>query len=305
MDIAPFLQNFLRQIRFRTIVIILCVICLIGGALYFLFSSPRTTTASTMIHVSKNETLSDVLDTLKTDHVIRSVSVTKFMVRLLNPNGHIARGDYLFNPYESQVGIAWQIARADHRVDPIRITLKEGDTNAQMADMLAHALPHLDENAFLALANTKQGYLFPDTYFFFPLSTPQEIVDTLTANFTAHIASLTGKIALSGKNETDIITMASLIEKEASGKSDAYLISGILWKRIALGIPLEVDADPATYKEKGLPSAPIGNPSLVSIEASLAPTTSPYLFYLHDKNGMVHYATTFAEHERNIALYLK
>jgi UPF0755 protein len=98
--------------------------------------------------------------------------------------------------------------------------------------------------------------------------------------------------------------MASLIEGEAKGDIDRGIISGILWKRIKIGMPLQVDASPETYKVKGLPKSPIGNPGIKTIEAAINPQNSPYFYYLHDKNGNIHYAKTFTEHEANIKKYL-
>ena len=109
----------------------------------------------------------------------------------------------------------------------------------------------------------------------------------------------------SGKSLLEIITMASILQGEASGENDIGIISGILWKRISLGMPLQVDVDKNTYTSKGLPSDPLNNPGLLSIEGALNPINSSYLYYLHDKNGNAHYAVTFEEHKRNISKYLK
>ena len=68
---------------------------------------------------------------------------------------------------------------------------------------------------------------------------------------------------------------------------------------------LQVDAEPSTYKVYGLPSEPICNPGLVSIKGAISPIDSPYLFYLHDSNGNVHFAQSFSEHKSNITKYLK
>lgn len=68
---------------------------------------------------------------------------------------------------------------------------------------------------------------------------------------------------------------------------------------------LQVDAAPVTYKVKELPKSPIGNPGLLSIKAAIFPKPSPYLYYLHDKNGDIHYAKNFSEHQINIKKYLK
>ena len=70
-------------------------------------------------------------------------------------------------------------------------------------------------------------------------------------------------------------------------------------------MPLQVDVAPVTYDVKGLPKAPIGNPGLESIKAAISPKASPYLYYLHDKEGKIHYAKTFAEHKQNVVKYLR
>ena len=105
--------------------------------------------------------------------------------------------------------------------------------------------------------------------------------------------------------EKEIITMASLIEREAKGSVDRNMISGILWNRFNKGILLQVDSAPETYKIKGLPDNPICNPGIEAIKSALNPENSSYLFYLHDKSGMIHYAVTFVEHQKNIVKYLK
>lgn len=123
-------------------------------------------------------------------------------------------------------------------------------------------------------------------------------------NFEKKITPLLGEIASSGRNEKDIIVMASIIERESKGDIDRGVISGILWKRISINMPLQVDSAMETYKVKGLPKSPIGNPGLEAIKATIHPQSSPYLYYLHDKNGNIHYAKTFTEHIKNKLKYL-
>jgi UPF0755 protein len=110
---------------------------------------------------------------------------------------------------------------------------------------------------------------------------------------------------LSGKSEKEIMVMASIVEREAKGNGDRDFISGILWKRLAIGMPLQADAAPVTYKTKGLPENPIANPGIESIKASIYPKNSSYLYYLHDPNGFIHYAKNFKDHVSNKLKYLK
>ena len=99
--------------------------------------------------------------------------------------------------------------------------------------------------------------------------------------------------------------MASILEGEARTLETRRIVSGILWKRISINMPRQFDVALGTYKIKGLPENPIGNPGLASIKSAIYPKSSPYLFYLHDKNGNIHYAKSFAEHRQNVLKYLK
>ncbi len=187
-----------------------------------------------------------------------------------------------------------------------RVTLREGLTNKEIASVLASSnLLNFDTEIFLDKTSDMQGYLFPDTYKFNTSSTAESVVGVIHMNFNKKITKLMPEIEASGRTLADTIIMASIVEREADGKGDAATIAGILWKRISLGIPLQVDIAPDTYKNKGLPEKAISNPGLSSILATIHPVSSPYLYYLHDKSGAVHYAENYAIHKKNIAQYLK
>lgn len=273
----------------------------------YLLAAPidKNKTMTTVIHISSNDTLSSIANDLKDKNVIKSSFFLKSFVSLFKSDKRINKGDYSFNRYSPVFVVAWQLAEGHHNINPIKITLREGLTNQQIAKVLADKLYNFDKDLFLEKVKNKQGYLFPDTYFFFPMDTVGEVIVELSSNFSNQIKRVQSFINLNEKSLPDIIIMASIIEKEALGEEDASLISGILWKRIRLGIALQVDVDKSTYKNKGLPSTPISNPGLVSIRASLEPTSSSYLYYLHDKKGIVHFAKNFEQHKQNISKYLR
>lgn len=271
---------------------------------YYLFSSPAQN-KDRIIHVAPSDSLSKVSSELEKENVVRYSSMLKIFVYIFSGDRHIPNGDYLFKKDKNVFSIAWQLARGKHGVEPIKITFKEGFTKADMAKLLAEKIPSFRKDLFLSDKRSKEGYLFPDTYFFYPLSTNDEILSDITSNFNKKITSIDKDIKSSGRSLSDIIIMASILEKEAKGKEDAPIISGILWKRIKLGMPLQVDAAPKTYNESNLPKSPISNPGLSSILSAIHPESSPYLFYLHDDAGQVHYAVDFSEHRSNIAKYLK
>jgi UPF0755 protein len=182
-----------------------------------------------------------------------------------------------------------------------------------------------NKEEFLNLAKGREGYLFPDTYFVSGSVNPSEIIQMMENNFTKKITSVPG-IATSTHTLKDIITMASILEGEALPK-DRAVVAGILWKRLGMGMPLQVDSTFSyvngkntyeltlddlkidspynTYEHKGLPPGPISNPGLDAIISALTPTKTKYLYFLTEKDGTIHYAKTFEEHKRNKELYLK
>jgi UPF0755 protein len=137
----------------------------------------------------------------------------------------------------------------------------------------------------------------------------------------------------------NVVILASLLERETLNDSEKPMIAGILANRLRIGMPLQVDATVQyakatrdcggtgaacaewwptvyledyklkssynTYQINGLPPSPIASPSLSSIEAAANPETNDYLYYIHDRDGKAHYATTLDEHNTNIQKYLR
>ena len=270
---------------------------------YFLFAPYGN--KDVIIHVVSGASIDSTALKLESERAVRSDFTLKVFIKLLKNGKGIISGDYLIKKSSPVWVVAWQVSRGHHNIEPIKIIIREGLSNKEIASLLADKLSSFRRDLFLAGTNNKQGYLFPDTYFFFPLDTTLEIIGKLSDNFDSRIKNLLPEIDKSGKSKDQIIIMASILEGEAGGKEDIGIISGILWKRISQGMPLQVDIDKSTYTTTGLPPKPLNNPGLLSINASINPISSPYLYYLHDKNGKVHYAVTFEEHKRNIAEYLK
>jgi UPF0755 protein len=178
-----------------------------------------------------------------------------------------------------------------------------------------------------------EGYLFPDTYYMFKNADFQDIADVFLQNFDKKITpKIRDDIARANKNLHDIIIMASLIEKEVISDQDRKIVSGILWNRLRIGIPLQVDATISyvkkqhnmanapsgrishadlllkspynTYLHRGLPAGPIGNPGLSAITAAIHPTPSTYLYYLSTPDGRTIFSRTLEEHNKAKHKYL-
>ncbi len=173
-----------------------------------------------------------------------------------------------------------------------------------------------------------EGFLFPDTYEIEKGIPIEDLVRKMLSNFDKKLTTdLREEISRQGKNIFDIIRMASLLEKEVKTFEDKKIVSGILWKRLEKGMPLQVDATITyltgkktikvplkdleidspynTYKYKGLPIAPICNPGLDSIIAAIYPKYSEYWYYLSTPDGKTIFSKTYKEHIMAKEKYLK
>lgn len=228
----------------------------------------------------------------------------------------------------------------------IKVTIPEGFTLKQIEEELTLELKRniffnfrVDDfkNNFQFLNDAPagaslEGFLFPDTYLIEPIISEKEIIEVFLKNFDKKFTPY--RPALSEKSGAgavltpfEIVTMASLIEKEVKTKEDKEIVSGILWKRIKTGIPLQVDATISyitgesttkiskedtqidspynTYKYLGLPKGPICNSGLESILAVLYPKESNYWYYLSTPEGKTIFSRTLEEHNIAKAKYLK
>jgi len=234
--------------------------------------------------------------------------------------------------------------------DEITVRIPEGSNNKEVAKLFA-AAGLLDEEEFLKAqedypserfdfladrpAGTDlEGYLYPDTYRFFASSTPEEILDKMLNNFDKKLTpGLRAEIAAQGKTISEIVIMASLVEKEApifyaqKDNTDAKIVSGIFWRRLRnnqalqscaslayiLGVnkPQYSTADTQipspfnTYLNRGLTPSPIANPGYLALEAAIYPTPTNYNYFLTPagSRSMV-YAATYEEHLVNKNKYL-
>jgi len=295
--------------------------------LYFsLVSPPGDFPIGTIITIEKGETLRQIADNLEEKKVIKSSMVFNGLAKALMNGRGVMAGDYFFEEKCSVVKVVWRTTAAIYGIAPTRVTFIEGLTVYDMANLLKEKFPKFDEEKFLKIAQAEEGFLFPDTYYFLPSVTPQSVISTMKDNFHKKIEEISEKIDNFGKDIKEIVIMASILEKEARTLDSKRMIAGILWKRIEIDMPLQVDAvfpyiigkntyqlsledlkvdSPYnTYTNKGLPIGPIANPSLWSLLATVTPIESDYLFYLSDQSGNMYYGVDFEQHKSNKRLHL-
>ncbi len=284
---------------------------------------PKNFPTEITITIEKGTTLKAISQTLEDKKIIRSAFLFRMFIIADGGEKKVMEGDYLFQKPTHASEVAFRITNGKYGIAPIKIVIAEGSTVSEIVNILAtnNKLTKFNKNNFVKLTKNKEGYLFPDTYLVLPNINEEQIIKLLIDNFDKKITSIKSQIDIFGKPLKDIIIMASIIEKEAPKIEDKKIIAGILWKRIKIGMPLQVDVTFSyiygtstpkiyytnltvdslynLYKNKGLPPGPINNPGFDSIIATVNPIDTKYFYYLSDKNGFMHYAETHDQHIAN------
>lgn len=310
-------------------IILSCVIFLLvcSTLLYYtLWKAPSDFPVHSIVSVESGESLEETTQKFTTRSLIRSPFVFRSLVIILGGEKKVTAGDYLLSDKESPLTLAWRIIEGRFGMDPIKMTLPEGLNTFEISGLLSKNLIAFDVKEFEKKAALREGYLFPDTYFLPPTAKPEEVISRMEENFTEKIQTIQKDIETFGKSENDVVIMASILEGEAKDTESRRIVAGILWKRISIDMPLQVDAtfkyingkdssnltlddlkiDDAynTYTNRGLPPTPINNPGLDALLAAVTPTKTDYLYFLTGKDGKMYYAKTFEQHKVNKAKYL-
>jgi UPF0755 protein len=292
-------------------------------------AAPRSFPTGAVVSVKAGTTLSQAAELFQARGAIRSAFVFKAYGLLFEGRRGLKAGDYLLAQPESALRLAYRAVNGIEDIPKIKVTIPEGSNSREAAWLIMKAIPGFNAPAFIAQAKEGklEGMLFPDTYFFPANIAAADAIALMRADFDQQIAALADDIKASGKTKPEILTMASIIEREAASSTDRRIIAGILWKRIKAGMALQVDspfwyafgkgtsdltsddlkADSPynTYARTGLPPTPISNPGLAAIEDAAHPTDTKYWYYLSDPKGIMHYAATFDEHVANKRKYIK
>lgn len=311
---------------FKTIILLLKVSVFVGilfsfllvSSYYFFASPPKNFSGEVQIDIDRGRSVMSITRELEEKGVVRSGKITANLLVYMNAEKRLKAGIYIFKQPQSVFVVSKRLVTGDFGYVPIKLTVPEGTNYMQLARIINQKYPAFATSTLEEKLQPLEGYLFPDTYFFPPMATEDDIIQKMKDTFDRKIKSIENKVNSSGKSLKDILTMASILEEEVQTTIDRKMVADLLYRRMEIGMPLQVDATLMyvtgrgsadltlkdlrtdglynTYTRKGLPPTPISNPGLDTILAAIEPTPNDYLFYLSDKDGITHFAKTYAEH---------
>lgn len=322
---SPFLSN-----HFFKILALIGITIVFYSGLYFIKLSPTSPFPThTLVTIERGQGLNKIAEIFEQNKIIKSAFWLKVFIVLLGGEKKVVAGDYYFPEPVNIFGVSKILHEGRFGLIPQRVTLQEGLSSIEIANILEKNLPAFKKEDFLAQINEQklEGFLFPDTYFFMTNAKSNDVILTMRETFAREFQKYQDDFIKSGKTLEEIVILASIIEGEALTLESKRIVSGILYNRLNKKMPLQVDAPFKyyngknsytltkdnlkedhpynTYINKGLPPTAINNPGIDSIRAAIAPTNTNYFFFLSDKKGNMYYARNFEGHQQNRELYLR
>jgi UPF0755 protein len=294
---------------------------------FYLTAAPATFPLETELIIPSGMTTAEITELLHIKGYIRSPLALYLVLFAFHDPHDVKASTYIFSQPLSAFALAQRLLLGDYGNDLVRFVHYEGESRTRLAERAVAVLHTFDPDVFMKITDGMEGKLFPDTYLLPKNYTAEELAILLHQTYEQRITPLRPAILDSALSEDEVVTLASIIEREANTLESKKIVAGIFLKRLAIGMPLQADATMEyvigkplseltatdldrqspynTYLNPGLTPTPIGNPGLSAIQAVLEPTATEYLFYLTGNDGRFHYATTYAQHQRNIDLYLR
>jgi UPF0755 protein len=328
----------LRYVVFGLVGAALIAVAAVGLLAYAIYGDRLHPAAATQVVIARGTTFSEVARQLVDAGAIGNVTTFRLLARLRGDEGAVRAGAYRFPPRQTQSEILRALVTGGAQV-AAWVTIPEGFTAEQIAHRLQESnvglsTPFLHEfmRERLVVDGTRtvnlEGFLFPSTYLVPLGASPQQAAAPMLAEFFKQLPG-DAKARSRALHVTvpQAVTVASLVEREAKSEIDRPKIAEVIYNRLRLAMPLQIDASIEyalpqhksrlsfadlkidspynTYLHAGLPPTPIANPGRPSLDAALHPSKGDYLYYVYCGNGRHAFAKTLAEHQANVARCLQ
>ena len=310
---------------------------LAGGAFGLFLLRKSGPAAPVTIHVASGSSFGAVAHDLQRTGVVSSTVCFKLLARLRGDAAAIQAGDYRFASRATPGRILDRLVTGD--VQRHQLTIPEGFSRQEIAQRLRESdfpdaaafLPLTEDPAFIRSlgirAASLEGYLFPETYTYDSRTSVRQLIRAMIDQCQAELPPpLLASAKAQGLDRHQLLTLASIIQKEAGNNAEMPLISAVFHNRLQRGIALQADptviygiadfdgnlkrihledaSNPYnTYAIRGLPPGPIASAGREALRAVVEPADTPYLFFVSKNDGTHVFARTNAEHERNVDEY--
>lgn len=307
-----------------------------------------------VVNIEKGENRYQIAEKLKNLGIIKNNDIFVWYVKFSGKGADIKAGGHSFKKNANIKQLVEELTKAPDETT-VWVTIPEGLRYDEIANIIEKAFigkkdVRFSKEKFLEISKNPQsaqlkssvknfineniengksieGFLYPDTYNFFANATTEEVIETQVETLIQKLDSIDKtKFENSKYSLYEILTIASMLERETYTQDEAKMVADIIIKRLEDGFFLGIDATtlyeqkdwkaeltnadfekPTPYNTRkvlGLPPTPISNPGIGSIEATLDPTPNEYYYYLHDSSNKVYYGRNNAEHEANKRKYL-
>lgn len=299
--------------------------------------------------IEKGQGVNEISENLKRVKLIKNKFIFESYIFLRNMEKNFQAGEYKLKPNINLVQLSKILTLGIGAVNEREIKIIEGWTLKEIGEYLEKE-KIVDKKEFLdkisdpAILQTLkkdykfledkpegidlEGYLFPDTYRIFKDAKPEDILKKMLDNFDQKLTlKMREDIKIKNRTIFEVISLASIVEKEVPGDKDREIVGGIFWKRLEAGVPLQadstlnyftggksralsseelkIDSFYNTYLYPGLPPTPISNPGLSSLRAAIYPAESPYWYFLSKEDGETVFSRTLKEHVENKMKWVK
>ena len=322
--------------RNRALLFVLAGFLVVGGGLAWWAYAPYLPPSGSRVEIKSGASLSRIAHTLAEQDIIRSALAFRLLARLQDKDSAIQAGSYAFDKAATPAEILQRLVEGD--VLQSSVTIPEGFSLKQIVERLV-ALEVADRQRLQDAAGDPQliailgvdardleGFLFPETYRFVPGISERELLGMMVEEFERQYRRLQPELPADlWLSKYELVTLASIIQKETGIVDEMPLISSVFYNRLRRGIPLQTDptviygipdfngnltradlqrSSPYnTYLNRGLPPGPIASPGLAALRAAANPAESQFLYFVARGDGSHQFSATLREHNRAVRKY--
>ncbi|MGG7144940.1 endolytic transglycosylase MltG [Clostridium nigeriense] len=330
----------MKKLSLKTVPVIIIVVLFISFLISFInvIKKPLKTSDDIVIKVDEGDSFYSIIQSLADEGKLKGIPFIKAYVKVLDKNIEVKQGEYVLQK-DLSLDKLIETLTSESSLNTVNFTVPEGYTIEDIGEKLEAEGICSKEDFILAVKEYElpnyvkvnsekkynlEGYLFPDTYLINIGETPKDIITKMISRFEEMLRKAMDETNTTVNNEDieTVITIASMIEKEARLDSERPLISSVIMNRLNDGMMLQIDATVIyalgehvdivlyehlevdspynTYKNYGLPVGPISNPGLESIKASLKPEDTDYLFYVLQDNESHYFTNSYEDFENKL-----